>query len=98
MKLSPCELIKKFRFLQKFQDQKWIAENSIHQDIDFKEVPMHCTFLLINELKKFLEATKFNNGYEVFLSTKVRLEQIEDLLLYFCEDSDFVKSMKGTNL
>jgi hypothetical protein len=96
--LSPDEMLRKFPFLEKYKNQKWLEQNTIDQKINFKEIPLQCTFVLIEELLNFIERTKFNSHYEEYLSTKVRLRQIKELLHYFCEDSEEEKTKKGTNL
>lgn len=95
--LSPEELIKKFPYLKKFEDQKWFFDNSINQGISEKEIPLHCCLILIKNTIEFLEKTKFNSHWESCFSVKTRLEQIEDLLRYFCKDSQYENSKKSNN-
>lgn len=97
MKLSMPELLNKFPYLKKFQDQQWIKDATINGEISPNEIPLHCCLMMIRELLKFLEETKFNSMWENNFSTKTRIEQIESLLVFFCEDSQFVQSKK-TNL
>ena len=98
MILSIKELINKFPSLKKFENQKWIVDNAINQIISDKEIPLHCTLLLIQDLINYLEKTKFNSNWESFYGTKTRLKQIESLLLYFCEDSQNEAAKKGTDV
>ncbi len=95
MKLSVPELLNKFPYLKKFQDQKWIFDATIDGEISSNEIPLHCCLMMIQDLLKFLDKTKFNNNWEGNFSTKTRVEQIETLLLFFCEDYQIVKSKKS---
>lgn len=98
MKLNYYELLAKFPFLNKFKDQKWISANGLNNEMPFEIVPLHCAFVMIENVMEFLETTKFTNGYEVYLSTKVRIQQIKDLLEYFCQESVDTQAKKGTIL
>jgi len=94
MRLSVPELLTKFPFLRKFEDQTWIADNSINQKISDKEIPLICCLEVIKETIRFIESTKFNSHWESCFSVKTRLQQLESLLLYFTEDSVSERSKK----
>lgn len=98
MKLSKEELIRKFPQLKKFQDQRWISDEAVKHDCNYKKFPLIATFELIKESLSFIETTKFSNNWEAYISIKVRLQQIEDLLLHFCEDTEQEKTIKGENI
>ncbi len=98
MKLSKEELIKKFKILEKFKDQKWIEDEAIKSDCNYKEIPLKCALELIKDIIHYLEKNKFNSNWESYFGVKKRLEQVKDLLFYFCEDSIKEKTIKGTNI
>lgn len=98
MNLSKKSLIKKFPQLNKFKDQKWLAEEAIKEDCNYKELPLRAAFAMIQEVIEFIERTKFTSGWEEGFSIKIRLQQIESLLKYFCEDTIQEKTLKGSNL
>jgi hypothetical protein len=98
MKLSPNELLNKFKCLEKFKDQKWLSEESIKEDCNYKQLPLKAALALIQEIISFIETTKFNSRWEEGFSIKIRLQQMNDLLLFFCEDTIEEKTRKGTNL
>ena len=98
MKLGRKQLLEKFKVLEKFKDQKWLSDEAVKGDCNYKELPLQAAFCLINDMIEFVERTKFNNRWEEGFSTKIRLEQIRDLLAFFCEDTEEEKSRKGTNL
>ncbi len=97
-KYSKDILLKKFKILEKFQNQSWISQEAIKSDCNHKEIPLNCAFFMITDLLKFIEETKFNNNWEQGFSLKIRLNQIKDLLEYFCEDTEEEKTKKGSNL
>lgn len=96
--LSKKELLEKFQFLKKFDNQIWLSEESIKEDCNYKKIPMIISFELIKSLTKFIDDTKFNSRWEEGFSIKIRLQQIEQLLEFFCEDTLQEKSLKGSNL
>jgi len=98
MRLSKPELLSKFKNLEKFKDQKWFSEEAIKSDCNYKELPLKAAKELINEIISFTETTKFSSNWELCFSVKTRLNQIKDLLDYFCEDTEQEKTLKGTNL
>jgi hypothetical protein len=98
MNLSKLELLNKFECLNKFKDQKWISEEAIKADCNFKEIPLKASKALIDDTIGFIERTKFTNRWEEGFSVKIRLMQIKALLDHFCEDSDHEKTLKGSNL
>lgn len=98
MNLEKDQLLNKFPFLSKFKDQIWIKDNTKTLSMDFKEMPLHCAFLLIQDMVEFLDDNRFSNNWEGIFSSKVRLQQIERLLRYFIEADDKEKSKKGVNL
>lgn len=98
MELGPDQLMWKFPFLHKFKDHEWFAEEAVKWDCNHKELPMKITFLLIQDMLKFIEETKFNSNWEAGFSLKIRLQHAKDLLSFFCEDTEEEKTMKGTNL
>lgn len=98
MKLSKKELMSKFPQLEKFENQKWICEESIKHDCNYKEIPLKVSFELIKELISFLESQKFSNNWELCFSVKSRLKQLESLLSYFCRDTLVEETLKGNNL
>jgi hypothetical protein len=98
MKLSKEELIKKFPCLNKFKDQKWLSDESIKHDCNYKELPLKSALELINEIIEFSEKTKFSSNWEICFSIKKRLEQAKDLILYFCQDSSEEKFIKGDDI
>ena len=91
-------LLLNFKFLNKFKDQKWLSEESMKNDVNHKELPLRACFALIEELKKYLEETKFKSNWEMNFSTRIKLEQMQSLLLYFCEDTEEEKVRKGSIL
>jgi len=95
MNLTPKQLLNKFPILKKFENQKWIEESAISSDCNFNEIPIRCAFELIKELRDYVTRTKFNSNWEFCFSMKVRLEQIESLLKFFCEDSLERKVLRG---
>jgi hypothetical protein len=98
MKLSKFELIDKFPQLNKFKNQKWMEEEAIKHDCNYKELPLKAAFEMINETIEFIEKTKFSNRWEEGFSIKARLNQIKDLLLHFCDDTIEEKALKGENI
>lgn len=98
MKLPKEQLIRKFPFLKKFENQKWVENVSITQEMDASEIPIHAAKILVSDMVDFCEKTKFCNNWESNFSVKIRLQQILDLLIYFTESDDFFKTIKGTNL
>lgn len=98
MKLSIPELLKKYPKLAQFQDQRWMQEASLKSNVNHKEIPLKAALCLIEDTVNMLESTKFNNHWENQFSTQIRLKQIRDLLLYFCEDTEEEQTLKGTNL
>ena len=98
MKLSlPC-LLKKFPALEKFKDQKWLVEESTSAHCNYKELPLKAAHAMIVDLLNFIEKTKFKSYWEAGFSLKIRLEQIESLLLYFSQDTIQEKTLKGDNI
>jgi hypothetical protein len=98
MKLTSQELIKKFKSLEKFKDQKWFSEEAVKDDCDYKKLPLKAALALITDILAFIEKTKFNNKWEEGFSIKVRLQQMQDLLFFFCDDTEEEKTKKGSNL
>jgi hypothetical protein len=98
MRLSRDSLLKKFSCLEKYKNQNWFSEEALKDDCNHKELPLRVALVLIQETIKFCDETKFSNRWEEKFSTKVRLQQIQDLLLSFCEDTEEEKTRKGTNL
>lgn len=98
MILSKTILINKFKSLEKFKDQKWLSEESLKSDCNYKELPLHAAKVLIEDMILFTEKTKFTSTWELCHSVKIRLLQIQDLLNYFCEDTEHEKTLKGSNL
>jgi len=98
VKLSKQELINKFPHLEKFKDQKWMAEEAIKSDCNYKELPLKAAILMIGELKEFCHSTRFGSAWEKCFSIEHRLKQIECLLAHFCEDTLEEKALKGTDL
>lgn len=98
MKLSKEELIKKFPCLQKFQDQKWMAEEAVKHDCNYKELPLKSALKLIEDVLEFIERNKFSNKWEEGFSVKTRLNQVKDLLAYFCSDTQEERVIKGTDI
>ena len=98
MKLSRNELLNKFKNLEKFKDQKWFSEEAIKADCNYKELPLMAAKEMINDIISFTEKTKFSNNWEVCHSVKIRLQQIQDLLNFFCEETSKEKTLKGSNL
>src|ERR1700761_1766483 len=87
MRLSKAELLKKFPELNKFKDQKWMEEESIKSDCNYKELPLQAAFIMIQNVMDFAESGKFSNNWEFSHSVKIRLKQIRDLLKHFCKDT-----------
>ena len=98
MKLQPSDLLRKFPCLNKFKDQKWFSEEALSSDCNYKELPLKACLLLIKDMLEFIEKTKFTSRWEEGFSLKIRLQHAESLLLFFCEDSEKEKTLKGTNL
>jgi hypothetical protein len=98
MKLSPIQLIQKFPQLKRFENQKWLSEECIKEDCNYKEIPLLACFEMIKMTIEFIEKTKFNGHWEEGFSVKHRLFQMRDLLSYFCEDTIEEKTVKGDNL
>lgn len=98
MRLDPKSLLEKFKSLEKFKDQKWFSEEAMKDDCNYKELPLKVTLVLIGDMLEFIEKTKFSSRWEEGFSIKVRLQQIKDLLTYFCDDTEDEKTRKGTNL
>lgn len=98
MNLSIDELIEKFPELSKFKDQKWMAEEAIKHDCNYKELPLKAAFSMIKDVIYFIDKTKFTSDWEEKFSVKIRLKQIEKLLSYFCEDTQEEKAIKGTDI
>lgn len=98
MELNKNELLNKFKSLEKFKDQKWMSEEAIKADCNYKELPLKSALALIDELILYIERNKFRSQWEMCFSLKVQVEQLRQLLLYFCEDSESEKTIKGTNL
>ena len=95
MKLSKGELLRKFPELEKFKDQKWISEEAIKHDCNYKELPLKAALVMVKELKEFCQITRFKSSWEKCFSVEHRIDQIESLLLYFCEDTVEEKTIKG---
>lgn len=98
MKLSINELLLKFPCLNKFKDQDWFSEEAIRHDCNHKELPMKVALVLIQDMLDFIEKTKFNSRWEEGFSLKIRLQHVQDLLSFFCEDTEEEKTVKGSNL
>jgi hypothetical protein len=98
MKLSKEELIIKFPQLEKFSNQKWLSDEAIKPDCNYKELPLKATFEMIKELLNFIEKTKFSSNWEMGFSVKNRIKQIESLLSHFCDNTIEEQAIKGTNL
>ena len=98
MKLSIPELLKKYPKLAQFQDQKWLQEASLKSNVNHKEIPLMAALCLIDDVLYMLDNTKFNSNWEKQFSIQIRMKQIKDLLLYFCEDTKEDQTLKGTNL
>jgi len=98
MKLDRESLLRKFPLLLKYKDQSWFSEESIKHDCNHKELPLRIAFLLIKDTIDFIEKTKFNNRWEEGHSIKIRLQHAQEVLSFFCEDTEEEKTMKGTNL
>jgi hypothetical protein len=98
MYLSKKELLIKFPQLEKFKNQKWLEEEAIKSDCNYKELPLKAALELINDVIIFIDRTKFNSNWEAGFSTKTRLEQIRNLLQFFCEDNILEKTIKGTDI
>jgi|GEM_PF-5937827 hypothetical protein len=98
MKLSARELMWKFPCLHKFKDHEWFSEEAVKWDCNHKELPMKITFLLIQDMLKFIEETKFTSRWEEGFSLKIRLQHARDLLSFFCDDTEEEKTIKGSNL
>lgn len=98
MELTPKQLIEKFTFLKKYKDQEWFSKQLLKNNLNKKELPLKCALELISHTIQFIEQTKFNSRWEEGFSLKIRLKQIEDLLIYFCIFAEVEKTKKGTNL
>ena len=98
MKLTLELLLIKFPFLHKFKDEEWFINQSMRYDCNNKELPLHIAFLLISDMLKFIEETKFNSRWEEGFSLKIRLQHMQDLLFFFCEDTEEEKTIKGSLL
>lgn len=98
MKISKKELMEKFPSLNKFKDQKWLSEESIKSNCNYRSLPFKAAHEVINEIIEFSEKTKFSNHWESHFSIKIRLQQLQDLLLYFCEKTEQEKTLKGENI
>lgn len=98
MKLSRKELLNKFKNLEKFKDQAWFSEEAIKSECNYKELPLMAAKVMIKEIISFTESTKFSNNWEVCHGVKIRLQQIEDLLNFFCEKTEKEKTLSGSNL
>ena len=101
MELSKKELLNKFPQLRKFETQKWLVEETINADCNYKKIPLMATFELIKELILFVDTLKMKNigrEYNECLSIQLRLKQIKSLLEYFCEDTLTEKTLKGENI
>lgn len=98
MKISPTEMMLKFPFLNKFKDHSWFLEEASKYESNHKELPMKITFLLIEDMLKFIEETKFINMWEEGFSLKIRLQHAKDLLSFLCEDTEEEKTIKGSFL
>jgi len=98
VKLSREELFKKFPELNKFQDQKWLSEEAIKSDCNYKKLPLLACFKMIKNLIYFIDKTRFSNHWEECFSVKNRLMQIESLLSFFCEDTITEQTLKGDNI
>ena len=98
MKLNRTELLNKFKNLEKFKDQKWFSEEAIKSDCNYKELPLMAAKAMIVDIIEFTEKTKFSNNWEVSHSVKIRLEQVQDLLDYFCGKTEKEKTLEGSNL
>lgn len=95
MKLSRGELLRKFPELKKFENQKWLQEESIKADCNYKEIPLKAAFIMIENAIQFAESGKFSSNWEFSHSLKIRLQQIRDLLKHFCEDTIEEKAVRG---
>jgi hypothetical protein len=98
MKLSKNLLMKKFPELKKFENQKWISEEAIKQDCNYNRIPLEASFAMIRNAISFLDQHRFSNNWEMCHSVKIRLQQIEDLLCFFCEKTIEEKTLKGENI
>jgi hypothetical protein len=98
MKLGKLALINKFKNLEKFKDQKWFSEEALKSDCNYKELPLHAAKMMIKDMIKFCEQTKFNSTWELNFSVKIRLIQLQDLLDHFCDQTDYEKTLNGSNL
>jgi hypothetical protein len=98
MNLSKKELLKKFPELEKFKDQKWMEEESIKHDCNYKELPLKAAFFMIKELKEFCKSYKFTSNWEKGFSIEKRLKQLEKLLQHFCNDTEEEKALKGIDI
>lgn len=98
MKLSPRQLLLKFPFLKKFQNHEWFSEEAVKFDCNHKELPMRIALLLMQDMLKFIEETKFNSNWEQGFSLNIRIQHAISLLFFFCQDTEEEKTIKGTNL
>lgn len=98
MILSKKALMKKFPQLERFKDQKWLEEEAIKSDCNYKEIPLKCSLLLISEMIDFCQQNRFNSNWEFQHSIQIRLKQIESLLKHFCEDSNMERTIKGKDI
>lgn len=95
MNLTPRQLLEKFPVLKKFESQQWITDLANSSECNYNEIPMRCAFELISELRDYVKKTKFISNWEFCFSMQIRLEQIESLLKFFCEDSLERKVLRG---
>jgi hypothetical protein len=82
MEIGKTQLLNKFPFLKKFENSDVIKQLSLTQEMTYDDLYFNLSILLIEDLKDFIERTKFTSRWEEGFSIKIRLNQILDLIRY----------------
>ncbi len=80
MKLSKEELLQKFPAFKKYASSDWLQRLTMKNFGDLNQLPFSLCELLLNDLLSFVETTRFNTCWEESFSTKIRVQQMLDIL------------------
>jgi hypothetical protein len=92
---SKENLLKKFPFLDKYQNLDWFKNLTIYGTGNAKDIPFLVCIECLKNLEDFLESTKFTSRWEEGFSVKIKIKQIVELLGHFTSLSGLEKTREG---